>query len=78
MNSEASIGFPTVRWLVGRRLQSILALFILTTALISIPAPMAGLRAEVRTLPLPRFVSLKASSANLRVGPGTGYDTNGS
>lgn len=55
-------------------MQSVLVLFILTTALISIPGPMAGLRAEGGTLPLPRFVSLKASSANLRVGPGTGYD----
>jgi SH3-like domain-containing protein len=74
MNSAAPLGFLTVRRLVGRRLQFVLALFIVTTALISIPAPMAGLRAEVRALPLPRFVSLKASSANLRVGPGTGYD----
>ncbi|MDG4875395.1 SH3 domain-containing protein [Mesorhizobium sp. WSM4935] len=74
MNSEASLGFPKVRWLVRRRLQSVLVLFILTTALISIPAPVAGLRAEGGTLPLPRFVSLKASSANLRVGPGIGYD----
>ncbi|KQU81232.1 hypothetical protein ASD12_32520 [Mesorhizobium sp. Root102] len=42
--------------------------------MISIPAPMAGLRAEISALPLSRFVSLKASSANLRVGPGTGSD----
>ena len=73
MNSAAPLGFLTVRRLVGRRLQFVLARFILVTALISIPAPMTGLRAEVRALPLPRFVSLKASSANLRVGPGSGY-----
>lgn len=74
MNTRPPLGFLTVRRLVGHRLQFVIALFIVTTALIWIPAPMTGLRAEVRALPLPRFVSLKASSANLRVGPGTGYD----
>jgi SH3-like domain-containing protein len=74
MSSKAPLGVPAVRWLVGRRLRYVLVLFLLTTALISIPATMTGLRAQVRALPLPRFVSLKASSANLRVGPGTGYD----
>lgn len=73
MNSEAPLGFQAVRRLAGRRLQFVLAHFILTTLLISMPAPMTGVRAEVRALPLPRFVSLKASSANLRIGPGTGY-----
>ncbi|TPJ45424.1 hypothetical protein FJ471_32520 [Mesorhizobium sp. B2-7-1] len=73
MNSVAPLGFPTVRRLVGRRFQFVPILFILTTVLISLPAPMKGLGAEVRALPLPRFVSLKASYANLRVGPCSGY-----
>ena len=74
MNSEMPLDIPTVRWLVGRRLRFVLVLFLVTIALISIPATTTDLRAGVRTLPLPRFVSLKASTANLRVGPGTGYD----
>lgn len=73
MDSGVSLGFLTVRRQVRRRLHFLLVLFVLTTALISIPAQMTGQRAEVKALPLPRFVSLKASSANLRVGPGTGY-----
>lgn len=74
MNSEAPLGIPTVSRPVRRRRRSVLVLFLLTIALISIPPTITGLRAEVRALPLPRFVSLKASKANLRVGPGTGYD----
>ena len=73
MNFEAPLDFLTARWPVGRRLRFVLALLLLTTAVISLTSTMTGLRAEVRALPLPRFVSLKASSANLRVGPGTGY-----
>ena len=45
----------------------------LVVALVAAPATPTGLRAEARPLPLPRFASLKASSANLRVGPGLGY-----
>ncbi|AZO11975.1 MULTISPECIES: SH3 domain-containing protein [unclassified Mesorhizobium] len=71
---HSGVGFLTVRRQVKRRLHFVFVLLILTTALVSIPATTTGLRAEVRTLPLPRFVSLKASPANLRVGPGTGYD----
>ena len=32
-----------------------------------------GLKAEASDLPLPRFVSLKGSPANLRIGPGVRY-----
>lgn len=70
MNSGAPFGFS---WLGGRvrhRLHIVLVRVVLLTALVS--PTMTGLR-EDRSLPLPRFVSLKASPANLRVGPGTGY-----
>ena len=45
----------------------------LAVAMLAAFATTTGLRAETSTPPLPRFVSLKASPANLRVGPGTGY-----
>ncbi|MHA6645717.1 SH3 domain-containing protein [Mesorhizobium sp. A623] len=37
-------------------------------------AAPTGLRAEASALPIPRFVSLKGSPANLRIGPGVQYD----
>ncbi|MET3596123.1 SH3-like domain-containing protein [Mesorhizobium shonense] len=74
MNSVAQFGFVTVRRQVRRQFYVALARFVLTAVLLSAPATTTGLRAEVSALPLPRFVSLKASSANLRVGPGIGYD----
>lgn len=72
--SGAAIGFFTVRRTVKRHLYIVFARAVLTAALLATPATTTGLRAEVGPLPLPRFVSLKASTANLRVGPGAGYD----
>jgi SH3-like domain-containing protein len=74
MTSRAAIGFFTTRGAVRHYLYVALARAVLTTALLAAPATTTGLRAEVGPLPLPRFVSLKASTANLRVGPGAGYD----
>ena len=74
MKSGAPHGFSTVRGQVKRQLYVVLARIVLATAFLTVSATTTGLRAEARVLPLPRFVSLKASSANLRVGPGTGYE----
>ncbi|WP_256752855.1 SH3 domain-containing protein [Mesorhizobium sp. Mes31] len=54
--------------IVGTVIRSVLA-----AALLAASATTTGLRAETSAIPLPRFVSLKASPANLRVGPGVGY-----
>ncbi|TPJ37104.1 SH3 domain-containing protein [Mesorhizobium sp. B2-8-3] len=70
----APFGFLAVRRQVRRQLCNALVRFALTIALVAASARTTGLRAEAGPLPLPRFVSLKASSANLRVGPGTGYN----
>ncbi|MBZ9768271.1 SH3 domain-containing protein [Mesorhizobium sp. CA6] len=45
----------------------------LAILLVAASANATGGRAEAGSFHLPRFVSLKASSANLRVGPGLGY-----
>lgn len=45
-----------------------------TATLAPVPARAAG-NVSVTGLPLPRFVSLKASRVNVRVGPGNGYST---
>ena len=74
MKSSAAIGFLTARRTVKRGSYTAFARAALTALLLATPATTAGLRAEVGPLPLPRFVSLKASTANLRVGPGGGYD----
>ncbi|MDX8527815.1 SH3 domain-containing protein [Mesorhizobium sp. MSK_1335] len=70
----APLGFLAVRRQVRRQLCNGLVRFALTIALVAASARTTGLRAEAGSLPLPRFVSLKASSANLRVGPGIGYN----
>lgn len=46
----------------------------LATALLLATASTIHQRAEARSFPIPRFVSLKAPRANLRVGPGVQYD----
>ncbi|MBZ9672807.1 SH3 domain-containing protein [Mesorhizobium sp. ES1-3] len=74
MKSRAAFGFRMVGGEIRHHLYVALARFILVTASLAASATTTGLRAEAGALPLPRFVSLKASSANLRVGPGVGYD----
>ncbi len=66
--------FSAVRRQVKHQLYDVLVRIVLATAFLAASATTTGLRAQARVLPLPRFVSLKASSANLRIGPGTGYD----
>jgi SH3-like domain-containing protein len=53
---------------VGALIRSVLA-----AALLAASATTTGSRAQTSAIPLPRFVSLKASPANLRVGPGVDY-----
>jgi SH3-like domain-containing protein len=74
MKLRAAFGFLTVRREVRPHWSVALARFILATALLAASATTTGLRAQASALALPRFVSLKASSANLRVGPGVGYE----
>lgn len=74
MKSRAAFGFLTVRTKVRHRSYVALIRSVLTIALLAASATTTGLRAQASALPLPRFVSLKAASANLRVGPGVGYD----
>ncbi|RUX75941.1 hypothetical protein EN925_08400 [Mesorhizobium sp. M7A.F.Ca.US.006.04.2.1] len=45
----------------------------LTVGLVAASAPTTGLRAETTSVPIPRFVSLKGSPANLRIGPSVDY-----
>lgn len=45
----------------------------LTVGLVAASAPTTGLRAETTSVLIPRFVSLKSSPANLRIGPGVDY-----
>jgi SH3-like domain-containing protein len=54
--------------IVGALVRSVLAV-----ALLAASATTTGSRAETSRIPLPRFVSLKVSPANLRIGPGVDY-----
>jgi SH3-like domain-containing protein len=74
LKSGDAIGFFIARRMFRRQLYAMIGRAVLTAALISTPTTTARLSAKVEPLPLPRFVSLKASTANLRVGPGAGYD----
>ncbi|PDQ18306.1 aspartyl-trna synthetase [Mesorhizobium sanjuanii] len=66
-------GLPFLRSTVKLLISWALIRFALTAALLAASATTTGLRAETTGLPLPRFVSLKSSPANLRIGPGVGY-----
>ena len=72
MKSGAELGFAGT--MARRHLHVALASVVLSTALLATPAKMTALHGRVEPPPLPRFVSLKASIANLRVGPGADYD----
>ncbi|TPI10450.1 aspartyl-trna synthetase [Mesorhizobium sp. B4-1-3] len=70
---SSSLGFLPARLQIRRR--GCLGFVRVTLAILFVAASAntTGVRAEARPLPLPRFASLKASSANLRIGPGRAY-----
>ncbi|MBZ9974302.1 MULTISPECIES: SH3 domain-containing protein [unclassified Mesorhizobium] len=72
MKSTANLG-PNVLSKAGHHWSISLARFILIAASLAGSATATGLRSKANLLVLPRFASLRASSANLRVGPGMGY-----
>lgn len=58
---------------IRRSLLSLIGAVILGTSAIPFPAARAVETGPVSQLPLPRYVSLKASRVNLRIGPGRDY-----
>ncbi|TPL75278.1 aspartyl-trna synthetase [Mesorhizobium sp. B2-3-13] len=72
MKSTANLG-PNVLSKAGHHWSISLARFILIAASLAGSATATGLRSKANLLVLPRFATLRASSANLRVGPGMGY-----
>ena len=74
-------GFPTVvtklvAAAVGRAAFSAAFLATLLTIVVPLPAAFAYTNSQVGPVtgyPMPRFVSVKARPANVRVGPGAGY-----
>ncbi|CDX52026.1 conserved hypothetical protein [Mesorhizobium plurifarium] len=70
----APFGFLPARRQTGPRGRLGFVRGVLAILLLAASANTTGaLRADAGSFPLPRFVSLKASPANLRVGPGVGY-----
>ncbi|MEM7776737.1 MAG: SH3 domain-containing protein [Pseudomonadota bacterium] len=77
MQQTRQTGNPA-RWLVGGRL--LVSLLVIGSAVLRADAAVAQSNTAAQGrgpsgLPLPRFVSLKVSPVNLRVGPGVRYAT---
>ncbi|MBT3552482.1 MAG: hypothetical protein HOO19_07990 [Rhodospirillaceae bacterium] len=56
-----------------RRTGFLVAAFVLTLAAIAPPPALAQSAKSAKTLPVPRYVSLRAGEVNMRTGPGVRY-----